>query len=296
MGTLSREELGALLESIATENDGESPWPRTRPAPPRTGRIARALTGFAEEQTRQLSTLHQRSLRFSLLAYEPLSIGEFAGSMLAEDLGIVFQVQPSGARGVLVVSRALFYGWLTMAMGGANGVSLQIPDRGFSSVERRFLRILGQDLCTQIARSLREFWPVEIDIGDVVGPELLAEEASPRLYVATLDVAGFDEVARLRIGMPAAWIETVDAPEKGSRPSSGNLAEQLKGTPIAVRAEVGHVDLGLRRIAALQVGDTLTLDPVPGGEVLVRLEDQPKFRAVRGAVGSRLAVRVVEEV
>ncbi|MEM7409184.1 MAG: FliM/FliN family flagellar motor switch protein [Myxococcota bacterium] len=295
-GILSRDELAALLDAIANEGGEETPWPRKRPAPPRKGPIARALSGFAEEQTRLLSTLHQRSLRFSVFAYEPLGTAEFAGSMLPEDLAIVFEMQPSGERGLLVVSRAFFYGWLTIALGGANGVSLQVPSRGYSSVEQRFLRILGTEICQQLGRSLREFAAVDLRVDDVVGPELLGDDVPSRLYVASLDVAGFDEVARLRIGLPSAWVESFAAPAGKSGAPGHELAAALRETPIAVHAEIGHADLGLRRIAALQVGDTLTLDPVPGGEVLVRLEDRPKFRAVRGAIGSRLAVRVVGEV
>jgi flagellar motor switch protein FliM len=56
------------------------------------------------------------------------------------------------------------------------------------------------------------------------------------------------------------------------------------------------VELPLRRLASLQVGDLLPLEAADGEGLVVRVENEPKFRAERGSVGKRLAVQLLERL
>jgi flagellar motor switch protein FliM len=66
--------------------------------------------------------------------------------------------------------------------------------------------------------------------------------------------------------------------------------------PVAVRVEAGHAEVPLQQVAALQVGDVIPLERSDSRGLLVRVEEEPKYVAVRGAVGARLAVQLVKSL
>ncbi len=296
---LTREELAAILASLGPESSAGSPpaaWQQARSGIPRSGPLARSLSRFAHEQGRELSTLYQRPISFDLLSCEAMSGGEFAGSMISQDRAVRMAIRPEGQTGAILIGRSLLFAWLTMALGGPPETSLIVPDRPYSPIEQRFLRMFAAELSNQLGRAFQDSRALHIEVQDVLEPELVAEAASSRLWIASFDVTGFEDVLRLRIALPAPWVELLDRSGDASFEGEGLLRSRLRDTPVAVRAEIGGADVALRRIAELQVGDTIPLDPVEGGSLLLRLEDHPKFRAVPGSVGSRLAVQVVEEI
>ena len=60
--------------------------------------------------------------------------------------------------------------------------------------------------------------------------------------------------------------------------------------------EAGTADVTLAQLSRLQVGDVLDLDASEAGLLTVRVEGRPKFSAVRGAVGGRAALQIVNHV
>ncbi len=297
---LTREELAAILASEGTEADFSGPpaaWQQARAPMHRTGPLARALSRFADEQSRQLSTLHQRAIRFSLLGCESALTAEFAGSLISSDRAVRIARPQQAHAGAILIGRSLFYAWLTMSLGGPADTPLLIPHRPYSAIERRFLRVFARELSRQLERAFQDIEPLQIDVTDILEPEMIPEALPPRLWVACFDVSGFGDVVRLRIALPTSWIDALERAGDVAGPQRDDfLKSRLRDTPLAIRAEIGNAELALRELTELAVGDTIPLRAADGGSILVRLEDHPKFRAVLGSVGSRLAIRVVEEI
>jgi len=296
---LSSEELDAILASVAgAARHEEGAAPRRRSGPDlRTGALARPLRRLTDEQSRLLSTLHQRSIRFEPLGSESLTCGDFAGSLTPLDRVALIEFLPEGELGALLIGRSLLYGWLTMALGGPRDTPLAIPDRAYSAIEERFLRGVAVDLTQRLEAALRMVRPVELCLRDVVEPHRIQSLAAPRLSVVSYDAVGFGDVARLRIALPGAWVDGIERRPLGDASKTGApIGSRLMEMTVSLHAEIGGARLPVRRVAGLQVGDTIPLEPVEGGAILVRLENRPKFRALQGAVGSRLALQLTDEV
>lgn len=298
-GLLSHDELEAILASVskrerAPDGGGAS---RRGSADLRSSALNRSLQEFADERSRLLSTLHQRAIGFAPLVSELLPSAEFVGAMNSLDRVALFEFLPDGEMGALLVGRSLLYGWLTMALGGPAGTPLAIPDRQYSPIEQRFLRGIAGELAKGLETCFSRLRPVEIRLRGLVEPHLVPGATSPRLWVASFAAEGFGDVARLRVGLPDAWVDALQRRPGGSDTRKpDDIRSRLLDMPLHLRAEIGSAELSLRRVAALQPGDVLEIDPVEGGDVLVRLEDRPKFRAIPGALGSALAVQLTEEV
>lgn len=295
---LSHEELDAVLETVSKrERATESATTRRTAADLRAATLARPLRDFAEEQSRLLSTLHQRAIEFSPMSTDAVSRVDFVGAMTSLDRVAILEFQPTGEIGAVLVGRSLLYGWLTMALGGPAGTPPAIPERDYSPIEQRFLRGIATELAKGLARSLSNLAPLELQVRGLLEPHLVPGAIAQRVCVTSFDAKGFGDVARLRIALPDSWVGRVQQPS-GSDRARGQ--EELKGRllemPVTLRAEIGTAELPVPRVAALAPGDLIELDPVDGGDVLVHLEDRAKFHAVPGVVGGNLAIQLVKEV
>lgn len=302
---LSREELDAILASAAESAEFEETL-----RDPKAGAtthtqfvwtpLARALREFGEVQARNLSAQYQRTVSFTLIDLRSLPADDFAAAMISHDSAILLRFQPELGVGALLIGRTLLYGWLTMSFGGqVEPTPPFVPNRRLSRIEGRFVGTIAEELRRQLELSLAGLTEARFEMGPILEPELVPTQTSPRLLVATFDARGFGNVARLRVGLPESLFQS-ERPKRSAPRVLGKslpeLAERLQAMPLRLRAEVGSADLSLGRLQRLRKGDVVPLRPAAPGAVLVRVEEEAKFRGVAGAVGSRLAVRITERV
>jgi flagellar motor switch protein FliM len=303
---LSREEIDAILASASEGAQGEEA--RFRPGAGATANpdfawtpLARALRGFGEEQGRQLSTAFQRTLGFTLVDLRSLPAADFAAALVPNDSALLLRFEPNLGTGVLLVGRTLLYGWLTLAFGGHVDGSPPpvVPNRAASRIEMRFLSGIAEELCRLLGAALARLCEGRLELGPALEAELLPSQIAPRLLVASFDARGFGNVARLRVALPESLFQN-ERPKRGAgRPAGAvvpELAERLQAMPLRLRAEVGRAELPLGRLKGLRAGDVVPLQAASPGGVLLRVEDEAKFRGVPGVVGARAAVRITERM
>jgi len=143
--------------------------------------------------------------------------------------------------------------------------------------------------------------PVKIRIVDVLGPEFLPPSAS-KWALASLDVEGLGDLCRLRMlidsGLYAedADVEDIQVDQSERIEVAHGMERQVLEMPVRVRVEAGHAQVPLQQVAALRVGDVISLERSDSRGLLVRIEEEPKYVGVRGTVGARLAVQLVESL
>ncbi len=62
------------------------------------------------------------------------------------------------------------------------------------------------------------------------------------------------------------------------------------------RAEIGSVEMSLADLSSLSEGDVIAIEPIDGDELVATVGGIPKFHAIRGAVGRRLAVQLTQRI
>lgn len=302
---LSREELDAILASASEGAQGEEARHRhgvgaTASPDFAWTQLARALREFGEEQARDLSALYQRTLGFTLIDLRSLPTQDFAAAMIGHDSAVLLRFQPDLGVGALLIGRTLLYGWLTMSFGGhVDSAPPFVPNRRPSRIETRFLSSIAAELGARLGSALAGLGEARLELGPVIEAELVPTQTSPRLLVASFDARGFGNVARLRVALPESVFQSErPKPVAGRAGGAGapELALRLQGMPLRLRAEVGSAELPLGKLRRLRAGDVVPLRPSSAGGVLLRVEDEPKFRGVPGVVGARVAVRITERM
>lgn len=294
---LSKEELSALLDELRRENPGRAPFGETTAV--RFAPLARILGEFAEDQSRALSTLHQRAILLSLLEVEEVQIREFGALLLPTDRVLELRLDPGGHRLMMLMGRSFLYGWLALAFGAKpDSPMIPVPDRPYTRIEERFLRRAARDLVHQLQATWSFRSEVTIEIGDLLEPATLLA-GTQRFAMASFDVTGLGDLCRLRLLLPQEVCGS-DSADEASGEERAFVASALQDAvlemSVRIHAEAGHAQVPLRAVAGLQVGDVIPLEPSDARGLLIRVEDEAKYVGERGAVGGRLAVQLIDSV
>lgn len=306
---LSREELDALLSSLAEERadlerrDGAgSPFrreKRARAKKPVLPSLLRGIEWFSLQHGRTLSSTYQTKVILSIIGWEESTTHEFADMLLPTDRLVAFEMGPGGPQGFLLVARPLLFTWLELAFGAkALAPRLSPPRRPYTRIEERFLRRVGGELLGVLERALKDLCPGPYRLVSLDDAERLRDRSATTCLVASLDLTGLGDVCRLRFALPIAPFAAHDAPHAVA--ASGAERSRVAGTVldmnVTLRAEVGTAELTLSRLAGLRVGELIAIDRTDAADLVLRVEGPAKFRAVRGAVGRRLAVQVTDRM
>ncbi len=294
---LSPEELSALLTELKSAGDDDGPFAESAAA--RLAPLARVLNEFAEDQSRSLSTLHQRSIELQLLDFDELSMKEFGALLLPVDRVLELKLQPGDHTLYLLLGRSFVYGWLALAFGAKpESPMLPVPNRDYTRIEERFLRRAASDLMQQLQFTWSLRSPVEIEAVDLV--EVQSLPVDPRKWaMASFDITGLGDICRCRLLLPQElYVQETQDEEKDSERQ--DVSRALQGAVLEMRvrvgAEAGFSDVPLRQVADLKVGDVLPLEPSDARGLVVCIEETPKYVGERGSLGGRLAVQLIESL
>lgn len=299
-GLLSREEMAAVVEELARARRDEELARRLPTSEPggvdaREALLRRGLERFARDLARTLASRFQRPVELRLL-----SIGEMRGpdigqALLPVDRVVRFRAHGATDAGFVLVGRALLYPWLRLAHGSRPDAAVgAIPARAPTAIELAFLRRAGRELIDGLATAGVVAAPVEL-VG-IEAAEALREPRTARLLLASLELEGFGDLGRIRIGLPRPPSGAAAVAGDGGQQALPSLETAVREAPIGLSVEVGRAALPLARLLALAPGEVIALDAPDDGLALVRVDGAAKFRALRGAVNGRLAVRVVEKL
>ncbi|MDJ0847854.1 MAG: FliM/FliN family flagellar motor switch protein [Myxococcota bacterium] len=306
---LTREELDAILSEVDRGLAGASgdarlaaPFRRDRSRErqepvERAPELRRAVGRFAESWGKQLANRYQRRIACSLIAWEEQDLGSVMPGLLPTDCVALFELEPGGQAGFALFGRPLAFTLLALSFGGRRSAGVAVPERAYTRIEQRFLHHLTAQLMGEFEATCGAVVAMRPRVKEVVGRDELGSHAASKLVLASLHVSSVDFEGRVRVALPQSWAFASASREVEPRPSG---AHALEGTvvdlPVRVCAEVGYADIGLRRLASLQPGDVLELRRSAPDGFLVRVAGRPKFRAVSGSVGGRLAVQVVDRI
>jgi flagellar motor switch protein FliM len=306
---LTREELDALLASLregsreaagegvpffpalAAASDAESVEAYTA--------LQRALEQFALDQTRHYSNIYQARIEFAVLGWQISSLARVSETLLDSDRIALIEFSPSGARGFVWLGRPLLFALLSLVFGAQPGAfRFPCPQRPYTGIERRIFRRSVEEMLAQLNACWAELSDARARIVGIQSASVLRERAEEEsLLLATLEVRGLGDLCRLRLGLPAVAFRGLhEAPLVAPSGEPPAVESAVREMPIELRVEVGSVALSLAQLAELEAGSVVPIDTAQDGSLLVRVEGRPKFRAIRGTLGPRVAVQLTERI
>jgi len=320
---LSQDEIDQLLTAISAGDVETEEAPK--PAEQRKIKIYdfKRPDKFSKEQIRTVSIMHETFARLTttslsaqlrslvqvhVASVDQLTYEEFIRSIPNPTTLAVINMDPLKGSAILEIDPAITFSIIDRLFGGKGEsakVSRDLTDIEQSVMEGIIVRVLG---------NMREAWSQVIDLrprlGQIETNPQFAQIVPPTemVVLVTLETKVGDVEGMMNFCIPYLTIEPIisklsaqywySSVRRGATTENLNiLRERLATVEVSVVAEVGSMQLTVREVLALSVGDVIRLPNVRATDPMVlKIGNQPKFLCKPGVVGKKLAVQIIKKL
>jgi flagellar motor switch protein FliM len=319
---LSQEEIDQLLTAISTgEVDAEE---ITQTGDQRKIKIYdfKRPDKFSKDQIRTISMIHETFARLTttglsaqlramahvhVASVDQLTYEEFIRSIPNPTTLAVIDMEPLKGNAVLEIDPSITYAIIDKLFGGKGEGDTKLQ-RELTEIEQAVI----EGVIVRVLGNLREAWSNVIDLR----PRLGRIEVNPQfaqivppsdmVVLVTLETKIGDVEGMMNFCIPYITIEPVISKLSGqywySSVRKGTttenlmvIKERLNEVFVDIIVEIGSIDIKVKDVLALKIGDYVRLDKVKiSDNYTIKIGDKDKFACRPGVVGKRMAVQVVK--
>jgi flagellar motor switch protein FliM len=317
---LSQDEIDQLLTAISSgdsETDDFKPVSDTRKI-----KIYdfKRPDKFSKEQLRTVSNMHETFARLTttslsaqlrslvhvhVASVDQLTYEEFIRSIPTPTTLAVVNMDPLKGNAVLEIDPTITFCMIDRLFGG-RGATTGNKNRDLTDIEQSVM----EGIIVRILANMREAWTQVIDLrprlGQIETNPQFAQIVPPSemVVLVTLETKVGDEEGMMNFCIPYLTIEPIISKLSSQfwfssvRKSSttqylGTLKEKLSSVDMDVVAEIGSINLPIRDVLSLRVGDVVRLSNIRVGDPLtLSVGNKKKFYCQPGVVGKKMAVQI----
>ena len=319
---LSQEEIDQLLTAI---NAGDTEPEDIRPAAD-TRKIKiydfKRPDKFSKEQIRTISMMHDTFARLTttslsaqlrsmvhvhVASADQLTYEEFIRSIPTPTTLAIINMDPLKGNAILEIDPAVTFSIIDRLFGGTGeGTKAQheLTDIETSVMEGIIVRILG---------NMREAWTQVIDLrprlGQIDTNPQFAQIVPPTdmVVLVTLETKVGDVEGMINFCIPYLTIEPIigklstqfwfSTVHRGTTTENLNvLKDKLATVDVNVVAEIGKINIPVREVISLRVGDVVRLyNTRIGDPYSLNIGNKRKFMCRPGVIGKKMAVQVIKK-
>jgi flagellar motor switch protein FliM len=320
---LSQDEIDQLLNAI---NAGETEPEDFRPtADTRKIKIYdfKRPDKFSKEQIRTVQIMHETFARLTttslsaslrsmihihVASVDQLTYEEFIRSIPTPTTLAIINMDPLKGNAILEIDPAVTFSIIDRLFGGTGeGTKVQheLTDIETSVMEGIIVRILG---------NMREAWTTVIDLrprlGQIDTNPQFAQIVPPNdmVVLVTLETKVGEVEGMMNFCIPYLTIEPIisklsaqywySSVRRGPNTENLNvLKDKLATVDVNVVAEIGRINVSIRDVLSLQVGDVVRLyNTKVGDPYALNIGSRKKFLCRPGVIGKKLAVQIIKKV
>jgi len=319
---LSQEEIDQLLTAI---NAGDTEPEEMKPAAD-TRKIKiydfKRPDKFSKEQIRTISMMHDTFARLTttslsaqlrsmvhvhVASVDQLTYEEFIRSIPTPTTLAIINMDPLKGNAILEVDPAVTFSIIDRLFGGSGeGTKAQheLTDIESAVMEGIIVRILG---------NMREAWTQVIDLrprlGQIDTNPQFAQIVPPTdmVVLVTLETKVGDVEGMINFCIPYLTIEPIigklstqfwfSTVHRGTTTENLNvLKDKLAAIDVDVVAEIGKINIPVREVLSLRVGDVVRLyNTKIGDPYSLNIGNKKKFLCRPGVIGKKIAVQVLKK-
>ncbi|HBB13209.1 MAG: flagellar motor switch protein FliM [Treponema sp.] len=321
---LSQDEIDQLLQAIST---GESETDDFKPVSD-TRRIKiydfRRPDKFSKEQIRTVSNMHETFARLTttslsaqlrtlvhvhVASVDQLTYEEFIRSIPTPTTLAVINMDPLKGNAVLEIAPEITFIMIDRLFGGSGDTGGKV-NRDLTDIEQSVM----EGIIVRILANMREAWTQVIDLR----PRLQQIETNPQfaqivppsemVILVTLEIKIGEEAGMMNICIPYITIEPIVSKLSSQfwfssvRRSSttqylGTLKEKLADVEMQLVAEVASMNVPIRDVLNLRVGDVVRFNNTKINDPLtLSVGNKKKFYCQAGTIGKKVAVQVISKI
>ncbi len=261
--------------------------------------FARNLTFAFSSRLQQAVVVERESI--GSVEYETL-IRECSNNQV---FGIT-SLDPLKKNALLIMDPAVAFAQVEIMLGGGNvEQDPVIPARRMTTIELNILREAIAECCQEMNKAFAAVEQLDAQLQRVeVNPRLVTiVPADTEMMVALFKVKIGKSVGSLRLAIPLSSLDPIREKLKSELGATGSgsqwagiLAEDIMQMEVMIVAQLVSVNLTVREILDLRVGDVIDLDCRLDNEMTLLVEDQPKFTGLAGLRDGKKALKVLGRI
>lgn len=250
-----------------------------------------------------LSGYLRTNIQIKIASVDQLTYEDFVLSVPTPTLLTVFNMEPLPGSAVLETNSGFFFPIIDLLFGGPGLMPRKI--RELTEIEINVLKNLYKKILENVEYVWSDLFELKTTIQSLETNPQLNQIISPNetVVVVTLSTTVNKHQGLINLCLPFMLLEPV-LPKLTSRHWFANIGgieaetyrqkirQQLGSVPVSLTALCGATNITVREFLQLQVGDVITLDNLVGEDMVLLVEDRPKFKVQPGVVGNKLAVQV----
>ena len=254
--------------------------------------------------TTSLRNFTSDNVEVSLDAITSIRFGDYLNSIPLPAILSVFRAEQLDNFGLLTVDSNLIYSIVDVLLGGRRGtVAMRIEGRPYTTIERSLVTRLVEVILADAKQAFAPLTEVDFELDRIETNPRFAAIARPAnaAILVKLRIDMEDRGGRAELLLPYATLEPIRKMllqnfmgEKFGRDNiwEGHLASELWAAKLDIQAVLDELQLPLKKMLDLKVGDTLFLNASPDSKVQVKCGEIRLTEGRVGRIGNKVAVRV----
>ena len=216
----------------------------------------------------------------------------------------MLSLKPMNSSLLLSFDAHLWFLLLEILLGGVNGPSRNVPDRSPTKLELSLLRSLLETACKSLDQAFLPLLQINSSVIETVSESRAHSFASPATVMAVhrFEVRVEEEAGILELVIPVdALLPYKSALEKLTQLNSlegrnwpNVIKNNLDTMPITIMARSCVIDLSIRQLIDLKVGDIIPIDCEPDSPVEILVEGIPKFSGLPGQENHKKNIKITD--
>jgi len=317
---LSQDEIDQLLTAISSGDSEADDFKPVNSARKIKIYDFKRPDKFSKEQLRTVSNMHETFARLTttslsaqlrslvhvhVASVDQLTYEEFIRSIPTPTTLAVINMDPLKGNAVLEIDPAITFCMIDRLFGG-HGATTGNKNRDLTDIEQEVM----EGVIVRILANIREAWTQVIDLR----PRFAQIETNPQfaqivpptemVVLVTLETKVGDEEGMMNFCIPYLVLEPIisklssqfwfsSVRKNSTTQYLGTIKQQLTDVNMDVVADIGNINLPIRDVLSLRVGDVVRLSTIKVGDPLtLSVGNKKKFYCQPGVVGKKMAVQI----
>ncbi len=254
--------------------------------------------------TTSLRNFTSDNVEVSLESITSVRFGDYLNSIPLPAILSVIKAEEWENFGLLTVDSSLIYSMIDVLLGGRrSGGVIRIEGRPYTTIEMALARRMIEVILDDTKKAFEPLTPVTFTLERLETNPRFAAISRPANAAILIDLRiDMDERGgKIEILLPYATIEPIREQllqmfmgEKFGRDPiwEGHLATEIFAADTSIDAVLHEMELPLREVMNLSVGQTIVFDRAPSDPVLLRAGDTDLTEGVIGHIGKNVSIRV----
>jgi flagellar motor switch protein FliM len=253
------------------------------------------------------STLMRRSVDVSTVSTDTIKFGDFLRSLPVPSSLHIFRMEPLRGHGLIVVESKLVFAVVDTFFGGSGDKEAKITGRDFSAIEIRMTKSVVLSALDDLEKAWRPVHTVTTNfVRSEVNPQFAAIVPPTDIVLVILFEIEMENISgTLTICLPYAAIEPVIPKLKAQFQSEEievdqvwvrRLRTELLTTQVELITELGSTEITAQELMKFKVGDTIMLGNDVTDPLIMKVEQNPKFKGFPGVSRGNKAMQITEVI